>query len=96
MALIRKVACNENSRAWAYIEYSDENPAQTLKILGDREFSTKEEAEDWSKGFAIDSYDHIEPLELKRNRLLDEKEQIEKRLKEISNELFNGIFNDMK
>ncbi|RZJ71098.1 hypothetical protein [Flavobacterium sp.] len=86
MALIRKVRVHENSRAWAFVETSDENPNHIV-ILGSQEFSTKEEAEEWSKGFAPDSYDHVEPSELKRNRLTAEKEKLQRRLEEIEAEL---------
>lgn len=86
MALIRAVRVHENSRAWAYVETSDENPNHIV-ILGDQHFSTKEEAEDWAKGFAPESYEYVEPAELKRNRLTAEKEKLQKRLEEIKVEL---------
>jgi hypothetical protein len=86
MAVFRGVKRHENSRMWAYLEWSDENPNHH-QIIGDREFQTKEEAEDYSKGFAIDSYEWIEPTELKTKRLLSEKEKLQKRLSEIDLEL---------
>ena len=86
MAVFRGVKRHENSRMWAYVEWSDENPNH-FQIVGNKEFQTKEEAEDYSKGFAIDSYEWIEPTELKTKRLLSEKEKLEKRLSEIDLEL---------
>lgn len=89
MAIIRKVAVHENSRMWAYIEYNDENPKATLKILGNKEFSTEQEARDYSKGFAIDSYEWVEPKELKQKRLTEEKERLMNRVEQINSELAN-------
>lgn len=86
MAVFRGVKRHENSRMWAYVEWSDENHNH-FQIVGNKEFQTKEEAEDYSKGFAIDSYEWIEPTELKTKRLLSEKEKLEKRLSEIDLEL---------
>lgn len=86
MALIRQVKVHENSRMWAYVEFSDENPNHFV-LLGGKEFPTREEAEDYSKGFALDSYEWGEPLELKRKRLTKEKEKLQKRLSEIEVEL---------
>lgn len=86
MALIRQVKVHENSRMWAYVEWSDENP-NNFTLLGGKEFPTKEEAEDYSKGFALDSYEWVEPNELKSKRLNAEKEKLQKRLSEIDAEL---------
>jgi hypothetical protein len=86
MALIRKVAQHENSRMWAYIEFSDENPSH-VTILGGREFATKEEATEWAKGFSLDSYTYEEPAEAKRNRLIKEKNELQVRMAEIEKEL---------
>lgn len=86
MALIRQVRCHENSRMWAYVEWSDED-SNHFTILGGKEFPTKEEAEDYAKGFAIDSYEWVEPAELKTKRLTTEKEKLQKRLAEIDAEL---------
>ena len=86
MALIRQVKVHENSRMWAYVEWSDENPNH-FTLLGGKEFPTKEEAEDYSKGFALESYEWVEPSELKSKRLNAEKEKLQKRLSEIDAEL---------
>ena len=86
MALIRQVKVHENSRMWAYVEWSDEN-TNHFTLLGGKEFPTKEEAEDYSKGFALDSYEWVEPAELKFKRLNAEKEKLQKRLSEIDAEL---------
>lgn len=86
MAIYRQVKVHENSRMWAYVEWSDEN-IKHFTLLGGKEFSTKEEAEDYSKGFAIDSYDWVEPAELKNIRLNAEKEKLQKGLLEIEAEL---------
>ena len=85
MALIRQIKRNSGSGMYAYVEFSDEDKSFT--ILGGKEFHTYEEAEDYSKGFEIDSYDYVKPLELKIKRLTSEKEKLEKRLSEIDNEL---------
>lgn len=90
MALIRQVSRNSQSGMYAYIEYSDESNIG-IKILGDREFSTKEEAEDWSKGFDSFSYIHIEPKELAIKRLTISKEKLEKELAKVNEELKNYI-----
>lgn len=86
MALIRQVVRHENSRQWAYVEYSDEDINYFL-ILGGKEFYEKEEVEDYSKGFETGSYVYVEPLIIKRNRLTKEKERIETRLRIIYTEL---------
>jgi len=86
MALFRGVKRHENSRMWAFVEWSDEN-TNHVQILGHKEFSTKEEAEDYSKGFEIDSYEWIEPKDIKTKRLISEKEKLEKRLSDINKEL---------
>ena len=88
MALIRNVKCHENTRLWAYIEYSDENKNH-LQVLGSKHFSTKEEAEEYSQGFSIDSYEWIEPSEIRRKRLNNEREKLQKRLSDIEAELTN-------
>lgn len=86
MALIREVRRNSGSGYWAYIEFSDEDKS-VFTLLGGREFPTREEAEDYSKGFEIDSYEYVEPKELKIKRLSKEKEKLQKRLSEIESEL---------
>lgn len=86
MALIRKVAQHENSWAWAYIEYSDENKNH-FKILGGKEFATKDEAIEYSKGFEPFSYEWKEPEDIKIQRLIAEKQQLIHRLNEIETEL---------
>lgn len=86
MALIRQVRRHENSHAWAYVEWSDENPHH-FEILGGKEFMHQQEAVDWSKGFAIDSYEWVEPDTIKVKRLLIERRNLEKRLEEVNNEL---------
>lgn len=86
MALIRQVKVHKNSRMWAYVEFSDENKHYFV-LLGGKEFPTREEAEDYSKGFALDSYEWVEPSELKTKRLTAEKEKLQKRLSEIESEL---------
>lgn len=86
MALIRQVRVHENSRMWAYVEWSDEN-SNHFTLLGGKEFPTKEQAEDYAKGFDLGSYEWVEPAELKRKRLNNEKEMLQKRLEEIETEL---------
>lgn len=86
MALIRQVKRNSGSGMYAYVEFSDEDRS-VFTLLGGKEFFTSEEAEDYSKGFEIDSYEYVEPSELKIKRLTSEKEKLEKRLSEIDNEL---------
>ena len=86
MALIRQVKRNSGSGMYAYVEFSDEDKS-VFTLLGGKEFLTYEEAEDYSKGFEIDSYEYVEHLELKIKRLTYEKENLEKRLSEIENEL---------
>jgi len=86
MAVFRGVKQHENSWMWAYVEWSDENPNH-FQLLGGKEFRTKEEAEDYSKGFSIDSYEWVEPSEIKSKRLNDEKEKLQKRLEQIDIEL---------
>lgn len=68
MALFRGVKRHENSGMWAYVEWSDENKSHFV-IMGGKEFETKEEAEDFSKGFSIDSYEHEEPREITEKKL---------------------------
>lgn len=87
MALIRQVKIHENLRMWAYIEWAHENTHIT--VLGGEHFKTKEEAEEFSKGFAPDSYEWVEPAEIKTKRLNAEKLKLEKRLAEINLELIN-------
>jgi hypothetical protein len=58
--LIRQVLQNKDTKKWAYIEYSDENPKE-LSILGDKEFDGFMEAVEWSKGFEYNSYTYVEP-----------------------------------
>jgi hypothetical protein len=54
-------------------------------ILGGQQF-LKEEAQDYSKGFAEGSYEWIEPIDLKIRRLRLEKEKLEKEsMKSITN-----------
>ena len=86
MALIRQVKVHQNSRMWAFVEFSDEDKNHFI-LLGGQEFSTKEEAEDYSKGFAIDSYEWVEPIELKSKRLNAEKVKLLQRIDEINSEL---------
>ena len=86
MALIRQVRRHENSHAWAFVEWSDENPHHFV-LLGGKEFLTKEEAEDYAQGFEIDSYEYVEPNDLKLKRLTKEKEALQNRLTEIDKEL---------
>ena len=86
MAVFRGVKRHENSWMWAYVEWSDENKNH-FQILGGKEFQTKEEAEEYSLGFALDSYDWVEPIEIKKKRLKTEKVKLEKRLVEIDKEL---------
>ncbi|MDI3320012.1 hypothetical protein [Pinibacter soli] len=86
MALIRQVRQHPESWAWAFVEWSDENPNHFV-LLGGKEFLRKEEAEDYSQGFAIDSYDWVEPRDLKLKRLTREKENLQNRLSEIEKEL---------
>ena len=82
MALIRQVKRNSGSGMHAFVEFSDEDKS-IFTLLGGKEFFTYEEAEDYSKGFEIDSYEYVEPLELKIKRLTYEKENLEKRLQDF-------------
>lgn len=87
MAIIRQVLQNENTYLWSYIEYSDEDKS-IFNVLGPKHYhQTKEEAEEYSKGFAPGSYEWIEPTEIKRSRLVKELNKIENRRIEIRNEL---------
>lgn len=86
MALIRQVLQHPHHGRWAYVEYSDEEKGVSTE-LGSKNFGTKQEAEDFSKGFDLFSYVWVEPKEIKQNRLLNEKENLEKRLIDIQTEL---------
>lgn len=86
MALFRVVSRNSGSKQWAYVEWSDEDKNHII-ILGDREFSSEEEALEFSKGFEPESYVWVEPNELKIKRLTKEKQTLEKRLIQIVVEL---------
>ena len=86
MALIRKVVQHPKKKCWAYVEYSDENENHQV-ILGDNEFETREEALLYSDGFEPFSYEWVAPEIIKLKKLQTEKEQLEKRLSEIDNEL---------
>ncbi len=86
MALIRQVKVHENSRAWAFIEFSDEHP-ERITILGNREFPTKEEAVEYSKGFEVGSYEYVEPEQSRRMRLVLERTKLHDRIQEINRQL---------
>jgi hypothetical protein len=86
MAIHRKVRQHSQTYLWAYVEWSDEKQ-DVFTLLGGQQFLKKEEAEDYSKGFAEGSYEWIEPTELKIKRLRLEKEKLEKRVNEIYYEL---------
>lgn len=86
MAIHRKVRQHSQTYLWAYVEWSDEKQ-DVFTLLGGQQFLKKEEAEDYSKGFAEGSYEWIEPTELKIKRLRLEKEKLGKRLKKIDSEL---------
>ena len=86
MAIHRKVRQHSQTYLWAYVEWSDENQ-DVFTLLGGQQFLKKEEAEDYSKGFAEGSYEWTEPTELKIKRLRLEKEKLQKRLNEIDWEL---------
>lgn len=86
MALIRQVLQHPQHGRWAYVEYSDEQKGIS-KELGSKNFATKEEAEEFSKGFEPFSYVWVEPKEIKLKRLLSQKENHEKQLENINNEL---------
>lgn len=86
MAQIRSVLKHPSTGKWAYIQYSDEEKGME-SILGGKEFDTQDEAWEYSKGFAPFEYEWKDPIETKRKNLLQEKEEIEKRLKEINDEL---------
>jgi hypothetical protein len=64
MAIHRKVRQHSQTYLWAYVEWSDEKQ-DVFTLLGGQQFLKKEEAEDYSKGFAEGSYEWIEPTELK-------------------------------
>ena len=59
--VVRQVLYNGDTDKWAYIERSLDN--SHFIILGGQEFSTKEEAEEFTKGFALDSYTWVDPEE---------------------------------
>ena len=88
MALYRDIKVHENSRMWAFVEWSDEDP-QHFVLLGGKEFPTKQEAEDFSKGFAVGSYDWKEPSSIKISRLQKEEYRLQERLREIESELYD-------
>lgn len=46
MAIIRQVLNNGETGKWAFCEYSDENPAATLRVIGD-EYDDEEGANGW-------------------------------------------------
>ena len=87
MAIIRAVKRNSESGMWGYIEYSDEDPKRTIHMVGPREFAEEQDAIDYSKGFAPDSYEYVEPMELKKERLLKSLEMHKEAYNKVCEEL---------
>jgi hypothetical protein len=86
MALIRQVLKHPSQNKWAYIEYSDESSTYQV-ILGHKEFDAEEEADEWAKGFEPFSYSWQDLETTKRENLLCEKANAEKKLQEINSQL---------
>ncbi len=82
--LYRTVTQNQAKTKWAFVEVSDESK-MPAHILGEKEFDTKEEAVEFSKGFRPFSYEWEENREKKE--LMEEKERLESRLSEINKEI---------
>lgn len=72
--LIRQVLHNGDTNKWAYIERSGSN--NHFIILGDKEFDTEEEALEFKKGFAIDSYTWVDPEQLKLKSLAEKRSRL--------------------
>ena len=85
MAEIREVLQHPDTKKWAYIEHSDEN--NNMTILGDKEFSTREEAELWSEGFKPFNYQWQDFKQIRIKELEDELHRMEARIDEIYVEL---------
>lgn len=88
--LIRQVKRHAHSGMWAYVEFSDENPG-TVEMLGNMEFQAKEEAEDYSQGFAPGSYEYVEPISMKIKKLLKEYNHHSKRISELGVEIMDAL-----
>lgn len=86
MAIFRGVKRHSQSGMWAYVEWSDENPNH-FQIVGNEEFQDKELAEEYSQGFAVDSYEWIEPKELKVKNLEKKRNALSLEIEKIDNEL---------
>ncbi len=89
MALIRQVLQSKSGR-WGYVEYSDENNTHSIE-LGQKNFATKEEAEEYSKGFDSFSYTWVNPVERKKKELQEERKRLVSRIEEIDYE-WNKLF----
>lgn len=66
--LIRTVSQSKTTGKWAFIEYSDEDK-NVFSIIGDKEFDTKEEANQWAEGFDAWSYVRENPSEIKEKKI---------------------------
>lgn len=86
MARIRQVLQHSESKKWAFVETSDEDKKHVV-IMGDKEFDDKAEAEEWAKGFAMDSYVYVDPKTARRSRLEAELIGLKDRLQEVEKEL---------
>ena len=93
MALIRAVKRNSGSGMWGYIEWSDEDPNNTIHMVGSQEFAEEQDCIDYSKGFAPESYEWVEPKELKQKRLLKEMDTLSDRLSKVKDELIESGYN---
>ena len=70
---LRRVAKNERTNQWAYLEVGDEG---NVIVLGDKVFETEQEADEWSKGFEEDSYVYRSTLEVKIDEVFRKFNQI--------------------
>lgn len=73
---------------WGYLEINEEN--EEMRMVGSLEFTEKEDAEEYAKGFAPDSYEWVETKEMKITyieKLIQTKEAELQALKEKLAEL---------
>ena len=86
--IIRQILRHSDSGMWAYVERS--GSGNHFTILGGKEFTTKEEAEDFAKGFALDSYTYTEPEELKLKKVNDKKARLISEIQALDEEAGYG------
>lgn len=83
---IRQVLQHPKTGKWAYVEYNTGSKIES--ILGDKEFDTKEEAEEYSKGYtSLFSHEWKDPATYHVEKLKEERNILIKRLAEIDTEL---------